>query len=754
MDTDPLLDMEVLLAHAPFVRATARALLRGDSRAEDVVQDTFLVALERGPRRRASARSWLVGVVRNLVFTVRRRDSARLKRERAAARSAELPSAAEIHEREESRRSMVMAVLALREPYRSAILLRYYEDLPPREIGRRLGVPAETARTRVKRGLALLRDRLDGENGGDRARWASALAPILGTAGGATRAAGVTATKVAGGIAMGSSVKVGIGVVVIVLLCVGASVLFLGPVEEAAPPDGKPEQTAAGGARPPRPGRIEESDDRPLESGGVPRPDDASAAPETPPETPGPPPGTWRAGPARTVKGSVTAQDSGQPVVGVKVLIECVRRSGGKAPKDGEPRITAETDAEGAFHFEGLEPGTYRIAFSHPLYAHRAVSGIRISDQSGIQGIAVPLIGDPDRFGAIEGRVVDPDAVPLEGRTVVVHSQSGHVRVEATSDDDGFYRVERLTAGWYRISLLAPGETDLWQRMQIANVVPRESSRVDFWGTGTLTGVVVDSEEDPVPEVTVEIIPVDFGAEYRQRVADTGPDGKFRIENAGVGHHHLRVNARKEGWSIRVETVNLSGYDQEVRVRLPQGQIAGTILLAEEGVPPAKKRLNPGFLLHPALPDQPGEYGSHIANAFSDWNGKFAFKAVSPGRYRITVHLDGYFEVAKDVEVDFGPGITDLALVLRKMRLGTLKIRVKDHAGKPVEGVIISYGRPGGEWRGTRAEQPEPGLYMATKIEAGTWTLAFGRKDLKMKTVKATVTEGETTEVEVQMEPK
>ena len=55
---------------------------------------------------------------------------------------------------------MVAAVLALAEPYRSAVLLRYYEELPPRAIARRLGVPVETVRTRVKRGVELIRMRL------------------------------------------------------------------------------------------------------------------------------------------------------------------------------------------------------------------------------------------------------------------------------------------------------------------------------------------------------------------------------------------------------------------------------------------------------------------------------------------------------------------------------------------------------------------------------------------------------------------
>ena len=53
-----------LLVHAGFVRAVARATLRGDADVEDVVQETWVAALQSGPRPGGSLRAWLGGVVR------------------------------------------------------------------------------------------------------------------------------------------------------------------------------------------------------------------------------------------------------------------------------------------------------------------------------------------------------------------------------------------------------------------------------------------------------------------------------------------------------------------------------------------------------------------------------------------------------------------------------------------------------------------------------------------------------------------
>ncbi|MHC4956730.1 MAG: RNA polymerase sigma factor [Planctomycetota bacterium] len=77
-------EVEALLVHEPFVRGVARALLRGDPRVEDVVQDTWVAALQGTPRDPAATRGWLAGIVRNIVRTRLRRDAVRARNRPAA----------------------------------------------------------------------------------------------------------------------------------------------------------------------------------------------------------------------------------------------------------------------------------------------------------------------------------------------------------------------------------------------------------------------------------------------------------------------------------------------------------------------------------------------------------------------------------------------------------------------------------------------------------------------------------------------
>ena len=71
-------------------------------------------------------------------------------------------------------RALTDVILELPEPYRVALLHRYFEDLPPREIAKRLGVPVATVHTRILRGRERLRRALV-ERFGSNAAWCAAF---------------------------------------------------------------------------------------------------------------------------------------------------------------------------------------------------------------------------------------------------------------------------------------------------------------------------------------------------------------------------------------------------------------------------------------------------------------------------------------------------------------------------------------------------------------------------------------------------
>src|SRR5262245_43705709 len=179
-ESQPTLSPELLLTQTDFVRALARSLLADPHAADDVAQDTLVAALERPPRAAGGLRAWLSSVARNGALQLARSESRRRGREAGVARSERIPSAADVSERESLRAAVVRAVLALPDPSRTAVLLRFYEGRAPREIAALLAIPVETVRSRIKRGLERLREELAATIGADQADWRRALLPLAG----------------------------------------------------------------------------------------------------------------------------------------------------------------------------------------------------------------------------------------------------------------------------------------------------------------------------------------------------------------------------------------------------------------------------------------------------------------------------------------------------------------------------------------------------------------------------------------------
>jgi RNA polymerase sigma-70 factor (ECF subfamily) len=182
------------LAHAQALRRLAASLVGDEHEAHDLVQETWLRASDADldSRREAVRGPWLRTVLRNLVRDRSRERARRAWTERNAARGEELPSSDELVERLEIAQRVAYEVVRLSEPYRTAIHLRYFEGLSPEEIARRSRVPLETVRTRLRRGLAQLRERMDDAYGGKRDAWCVALAAL------ALRKQPVLATSIAG----------------------------------------------------------------------------------------------------------------------------------------------------------------------------------------------------------------------------------------------------------------------------------------------------------------------------------------------------------------------------------------------------------------------------------------------------------------------------------------------------------------------------------------------------------------------------
>jgi RNA polymerase sigma-70 factor (ECF subfamily) len=178
MSSTPRQDFPIdhAVSQAAWLRQLALAIVRDAHEADDVAQEAWVAFLRKRPDPGSSLGGWFRGVMRNLVRTRSREVGARSFHELSAdekeIRDDCDPSFAVA--RLETQEELLRAVRELGEPYRTVVLLRWFEGLDPIEVARRTKTPIRTVHTRTSRALVLLRERLDRRSSGDRTAWMSA----------------------------------------------------------------------------------------------------------------------------------------------------------------------------------------------------------------------------------------------------------------------------------------------------------------------------------------------------------------------------------------------------------------------------------------------------------------------------------------------------------------------------------------------------------------------------------------------------
>lgn len=153
------------------IRGACYRFLGSEEEARDVAQEAFLKAYRAigGFKREARFSSWLYQIATNLC-----RDRLRRRRTRATVSIEEMeetggaiaetrPGVDERLLRDDLARVVRRAIEALAEEQREVLVLKEYEGLTFLEIAQALDVPVSTVKTRLYRGLAQLRQRLERE---------------------------------------------------------------------------------------------------------------------------------------------------------------------------------------------------------------------------------------------------------------------------------------------------------------------------------------------------------------------------------------------------------------------------------------------------------------------------------------------------------------------------------------------------------------------------------------------------------------
>jgi RNA polymerase sigma-70 factor (ECF subfamily) len=467
-----------LLADARWVRRLAGPLAGNAHDADDLAQDACLLALRCPPTRGENLRGWFRQVLQNLVRQNARAAARRTRRElcREAARSGATEPTDDLVVRATTQRAVVDAVLALDEPFRSTILLRFFEDLPPRAVAARLGVSVATVHSRLQRGCVRLRHRLDA-NLGNRRAWCAALLPLPRLA---------ATLPVLGALVMKGKV-----LVLAATLVLGTAALWFGSGRfgGAGTPPPAPAGPAAGPAAatapPVRQAGLEEAATRTAVDTAV-----AASGPT----------GTVR--PAKTVAGRVVdGEGRALPSVGIELGIA-------GAAVVAERR--ARSDANGGFAFTIAEGGGGTVRVTEPGWQtvmHGVVQWGQAADALVVAAPAVALAGhvrSNDGAGIAGARLQVLWPADLRSRLSDIADTAADEALFARSQEGGRFALAAARVRGAQLVVTADGfvpdrrpvpELDAGD---LAITLERPQAR-----PGTIQGQVVDARGLPVPGATV-----------------------------------------------------------------------------------------------------------------------------------------------------------------------------------------------------------------------------------------------------------
>lgn len=655
------------------LRRLARSLVACEAEAEDLVQEAWVAALAHPPRDRSRLGNWLAVALRNRARSRALKGARREARERAVARCEAEPA----EDRLVASRTLLDAVDQLEEPFRSAVVHRFLDGLPPREIARRLGIPVETARSRVRRGLVALRARL--EEGG-----AAGAVMLLATGSGGGVGAGTwSGVKAAAGSLplLGVVMQTKVIVVAAVLLAAPAAFWWFGgaAVEATAP-------LAAEEGRDASALRSEVEDEGPVLS---PRQEvrAESEAGESDPF-------------AVTIVGRCVEAEGGAPVAGAEVRFVpdlMLPAPAALARARGvyfEPeQYEARSRADGTFELAGR----VSVGWRQRLEVRAAGFGtMRGSYNSRAWGEGSVELGDVRLARGVRAslRLVDEDGAAQEGLTVSVKPPG---RPATGRLNDGGY-VDFVTDAAGRIAPVDPLVPGRWSvicrdreivgdgKWEIAPGGPEHTVVVRrLADVQCIEGVVVDAVGAPIADVAVQ--PVNR-ATYYGSVPVTDANGRFSVQRwSGDASAPHRLDLTKPGWtSVRTEPVAWGTGDLRFEMRKLR-ELDLCVVDAETGAPVERfgvrdewdGEVDQDYRTHPGMLEAAGEHpGGRVQLGLDD------------GKHRLFVQpLDGEFAVSAPLDLTVGEGMPT-SVIVRVERLAESRVLVVDADGVGVVGSRVT----------------------------------------------------------------
>ena len=410
--------------------------------------------------------------------------------------------------------------------------------------------------------------------------------------------------------------------------------------------------------------------------------------------------------------GMVVEEESGEPVPGVRVSASLIVSN----PSDHNGVLHASlgfawSDAKGIYRLPAL-PGDVQVSAIPPEGYADNVRWQRVAvepQDSLVRGVNLTVA----RGKTIRGVVKLPDGSPASEAEIFCGFFTS-----AYTDEKGSFEINGIRSGgkipYFAFTRKRDMEASFTINVDSASVAEVVLHSAEFV---SMEGVVVDSEEKPVPGVQVKLQVMEDASpiKYGPASATTDSNGRFRMDRIRAGHPCRFVV--QDG--LAGSDVFLAGKDAgPLRITLPRtdGWLEG-IARDAGGKPLAGMKVYAW-----------GERGN--AQTVTGDDGRFRMEGLVSGKMELTFRgAPGYFRF-RDVETNRR---RDFVLSTGRHYLAGL---VTDLQNKPLAGALVTIARKEKGERPIAVETDSGGRFYLSNLELATATITVSGPGLREQTLR------------------
>ena len=213
---------------------------------------------------------------------------------------------------------------------------------------------------------------------------------------------------------------------------------------------------------------------------------------------------------------------------------------------------------------------------------------------------------------------------------------------------------------------------------------------------------------------------IQFGDGYTHLEGHSDDTGRFRIDGLAPGKWRFCVRA-SGFYAVVLERTLTSGQDDVIIDLGHRGEIQGRVWSRVTGDPLSRNAVS--LSLQKAERDEAGQWrwwsgGRFAGLAWVRPDGRFRFRGLGPGRYRLSVSAVKHARWEHDFVLAAGEKTDGVEIALGRSRPGKVRLTVSVEGGKAV-GRAFVFRVKGGLSTSVKTKCPETDIYETT-LEAGT----------------------------------